>query len=160
MSAEPDRATSADGAGGRPRSRTRDFWQLDVPLVLVLILCTVLTIHQFGRATEGVWRSWVYFIEWPLIGAFSVWIWWRFKHEAGGGFARRWRERAARFQQESVGPPSVGPDAPAAPADAQAVAAAHAAQAEEEADPQLRAWREYQRELRRRDEDVHGPAGA
>jgi hypothetical protein len=159
MSAEPDRATSADGAGGRPRSRTRDFWQLDVPLVLVLILCTVLTIHQFGRATEGVWRSWVYFIEWPLIGAFSVWIWWRFKHEAGGGFARRWRERAARFQQESVGPPSVGPDAPAAPADAQAVAAAHAAQAEE-ADPQLRAWREYQRELRRRDEDVHGPAGA
>lgn len=114
------------------RSRMRDFWQLDVPLVIVLILCTSITVIEAMRATEGVWRAWIYLFEWPMIGAFAVWIWYRFKHEEGGGFVRRWRERVARMEAE----------------------------AEQEAqDPELAAWRTYQRRLREREAEQHPDAG-
>lgn len=103
----------------RPRSRVRDFWQLDLPLAVALVLCTVFTIIEARRASEGVWRAWVYMVEWPMIGLFCIWIWYRFKREAGGGFARRWKERAARFTAER-----------------------------EPEDPQLQAWRDYQRQVR------------
>jgi hypothetical protein len=114
----------------RPRSRMRDFWQLDVPLVLALIMCTTFTVIEVMRAAEGVWRAWVYMVEWPLIGAFCVWMWVRFKREPGGGFARKWRERADRIAQE-------------------AQQAQEAQVAPEEPDPELAAWREYQRTLDR-----------
>ena len=109
----------------RPRSRVRDFWQLDVPLVIALILCTTFTVIEVRRPGEGMWRAWIYMFEWPMIGAFCVWMWVRFKREPGGGFARRWRERAARYADPS---------------------------SEEAADPELAAWREYQRGLKT-DED-------
>ena len=118
------------------RSRARDFWQLDVPLVLVLILCVVATVIEVARANEGVWRAWIYLFEWPLIGAFAVWIWYRFKHEDGGGFVRRWRERVARLEAEAVVDADARPDVPPAPTD-----------------PDLEAWQEYQRDLRRREQD-------
>jgi len=102
-----------------PRSRARDFWQLDLPLVVALILCTVFTVVEVQRASEGVWRAWVYMVEWPLIGAFCIWIWYRFKRESGGGFVRQWKQRVARYTAER-----------------------------ESDDPQLQAWREYQRQVR------------
>lgn len=108
-----------DSAAPRPRSRVRDFWQLDIPLVIALILCTTFTIIEVQRASEGVWRAWVYMVEWPLIGAFCIWIWYRFKRESGGGFVRQWKARAARFAQDR-----------------------------DQEDPQLKAWRDYQRQVR------------
>lgn len=106
----------------RRRSRVRDFWQLDVPLALVLIICTVITVIEVRRATEGVWRAWVYSVEWPMIGLFSIWMWYRFRTEGNPvkGMARRWQQRVERYEAESR------------------------AGAE---DPELAAWREYQRGL-------------
>lgn len=101
------------------RRRLRDLWQLDLPLVLALALCTTFTVIEGMRAADGVWRAWIYMFEWPLIGAFCVWIWVRFKREPGGGFARRWRERAQRFAEEPQG----------------------------EIDPDLQAWQAYQRRV-------------
>jgi len=87
----------------RPRSRMRDLWQLDIPLVFGLALCTFLTIVEARRAGEGFWRAWVYTFEWPLIGAFIIWIWWRYKHEGHltKGMIRRWRQRVDRYEREA-----------------------------------------------------------
>ena len=135
----------------RPRSRMRDFWQLDVPLVIALALCTTFTIIEVNRAAEGVWRAWVYMVEWPMIGAFCVWMWVRFKREPGGGFARQWRERATRMahQAEDEDPTQ---DAGNSVRDSRGPDPRGAGPREFDPqvpdDPELAAWQEYQRKLR------------
>lgn len=111
----------------RPRSRVRDFWTLDVPLVVALIICTTATVIELGRATDGNWRAWVYSVEWPMIGAFCVWMWIRFRRQGASvsGMTQRWRDRAASYADE---------DRPAS--------------APEPVDPDLAAWQEYQRGVR------------
>lgn len=66
-----------------PRRFWRDFWQLDIPLVVVVAGCAAATIVELGRAEEGVWRAWVYTFEWPLIGLFALWIWYRYRIRKG-----------------------------------------------------------------------------
>jgi hypothetical protein len=89
-------------------------------MVLGLALCAFLTIIEARRAGEGFWRAWVYTFEWPIIAAFIVWIWWRYKHEGQltKGMIRKWRERVARYERE-------------------------AREAEESDDPGLAAWRRH-----------------
>jgi hypothetical protein len=124
----------------RASSRSRDFWQLHVPLVLVLILCTVITVIEVRRASEGVWRAWAYMFEWPMIGLFSIWIWNRYRTQGSvtRGLADRWRERVERITAESD----------AARADAASPAAAAPAPPD---DPGLEAWQAYVDDLQRRD---------
>ena len=119
-----------------PRNRKRDFWQLDVPLALVLILCTTLTVIELSRATDGIWRAWVYTFEWPLIGAFAIWMWWRFRTEGNPvrGATRRWRDRVAQYEAEAT-----------------AQEAEVGAPSEREQDPDLDAWRTYVDDLHRRE---------
>ena len=114
----------------RPRSRARDFWTLDVPLVIALIICTTATVIELRRATEGNWRAWVYSVEWPMIGAFCVWMWIRFRRQGASvsGMTQRWRDRAASYADED------GTERAAAPVD-----------------PDLAAWQEYQRGVRNGD---------
>jgi hypothetical protein len=104
----------------------RDLWQLDIPLVFGLALCTFLTIVEARRAGEGFWRAWVYTFEWPLIAAFIIWIWWRYKHEGNltKGMVRRWRQRVDRYERE-------------------------AREADAADDPGLTAWRHHVTELER-----------
>ena len=66
-----------------PRRFWRDFWQLDIPLVVVVTGCAAATIVELSRAEEGVWRAWVYTFEWPLIGLFAIWIWYRYRIRGG-----------------------------------------------------------------------------
>jgi hypothetical protein len=117
----------------RRSRRWRDFWQLHVPLVLVLTLCTVITVIEVRRAGDGVWRAWIYMFEWPLIALFAVWIWHRYRTKGSifRSLQARWNERVERLNAE---------------ADAQAEAPAIA-----EDDPELRAWREYTETLERTD---------
>ena len=86
----------------RARGGWRDFWQLHVPLVLVLSLCTFITIIEVRRASEGVWRAWAYMFEWPLIGLFTIWIWHRYRTEGSvtKGLVARWRDRVSRMSAE------------------------------------------------------------
>ena len=87
----------------RPHSRKRDLWQLDIPMVFGVALCTFLTIVEARRAGEGFWRAWVYTFEWPLIAAFILWIWWRYKHEGQitKSTIRRWRQRVERYERDA-----------------------------------------------------------
>ncbi|MFZ9987942.1 MAG: hypothetical protein ACO3HV_09340, partial [Candidatus Nanopelagicales bacterium] len=59
--------------------RWKDILTLHVPLVLVLALCTYATINQYGRAQEGVERSWAYTFQWPIIGLFAIVVWNRYR---------------------------------------------------------------------------------
>ena len=71
--------------GQTPRSardRRRDILTLDLPLAFGITLCTVLTMVEATRAVGGNARSWAYTFEWPLIGAFICWIWYRYRISA------------------------------------------------------------------------------
>lgn len=153
----------------RSRGGWRDFWQLHVPLVLVLSLCTFITIVEVRRASEGVWRAWAYMFEWPLIGLFTIWIWHRYRTEGSvtKGFVNRWRDRVASLSAESANesdpdeadPAGSDPDGPepepAAIDDSMAArtgSTTGAGPAQVIApDAQLQAWNEYVEDLRRRE---------
>ncbi|MEI6363671.1 MAG: hypothetical protein WCP95_16250 [Actinomycetes bacterium] len=129
-------------------SRGRDFWQLDVPLVVVLALCTLITVIEVRRATEGVWRAWFYMFEWPLIGAFAVWIWYRYRHQGSvtRGLVDGWRDRVRQYEAEADAEDAVTRDV--APRDA----------ASRDADPELAAWRDYVEDLQRREPPGESPS--
>jgi hypothetical protein len=126
---EPDRPPT--------RNRKKDFWTLDVPLVVVLAICISATVIEVGRAGAGNWRAAVYSIEWPIIGAFAIWMWVRFKREGGSfrGITRRWQERVAKFEAEADAAEQVVPREPAKP------------------DPELDAWNTYRDGVHKRDQE-------
>lgn len=124
-----------------PRSRKRDFWQLDLPLIVVLGICISATVIEVGRAGAGNWRAAVYSIEWPLIGAFAIWMWIRFKREGGSfrGITQRWQDRVAQYEAQATAE------------DAASAAAKDGTPREQ--DPQLDAWNTYRASVRERDQD-------
>ena len=81
----------------------KDFWQLHVPLALVLALCTFATINQVGRATEGVSRSFVYAIQWPIIGIFAIVVWNRYRKHGSlsVSISQHFKDRTARITREA-----------------------------------------------------------
>ena len=111
------------------RSKVKDFWQLHVPLVLVLALCTFATIIEARRASEGVDRALVYTFQWPLIGVFAIVVWNRYRKHGNltKWFTDRYRDRIRQFQRED------------------------AEIRTEVTDPDEIAWREHLQELRRSD---------
>jgi hypothetical protein len=118
----------------RRRRRVRDIWQLDIPLVVALGICVSATVIEFQRAGTGNWRAGIYMVEWPLIGAFCIWIWFRFRREGGSfrGMTRRWRERVARYEEEAAREAAESRVPPGV-------------------DPELDAWREYTASIREKD---------
>lgn len=111
--------------------RWKDILTLHLPLVIVLALCTYATIKQYGRAQEGVQRSWAYTFQWPIIGAFAIVVWNRYRTHGNltRWFTDRYRSRVETFRAEAE--------------------AAEAAEAP--ADPDAQAWQEYVEGLRRRE---------
>jgi hypothetical protein len=116
--------------------RWKDILTLHLPLVIVLALCTYATINQYGRAQEGVERSWAYTFQWPIIGLFAIVVWNRYRKHGNltRWFTDRYRSRVAAYRAE---------------AEAAEVAAGLAA--EVEPDPDAEAWMAYQEDLRRRE---------
>jgi hypothetical protein len=114
--------------------RWKDILTLHVPLVLVLALCTYATINQYGRAQQGVDRSWAYTFQWPIIGLFAIVVWNRYRKHGNltKWFTDRYRGRIDAYRAEAE--------------------AEEAAKREtDEADPDTQAWERYVEELRRRD---------
>jgi hypothetical protein len=62
-------------------------------LVIGLALCTAAFIFELGRAEAGNELSWAYVFEWPLLGIFAIYMWWKLLHP--GFTIRRPRERPA-----------------------------------------------------------------
>ena len=122
-------------------SRRRNFWKLDIPMVFAVILCSVFTVIEVRRIGEGVWRAWAYAFEWPMIGLFCIWIWYRYRKEGSvtKGFAARWQARVARLSAAADEEPAV-PDS-----DPKLV------------DPGLDSWRSYVDDLQRREPPGRSP---
>lgn len=120
------------------RSRVKDLWQLHLPLVVVLALCTFATVVEYGRAQQGVDRAWVYTIQWPIIGLFAVVVWNRYRKHGSitRSISNYFRSRAARFEAEAI----------AEEERARAEAAGKPVEVEE-VDPDEVAWREHVRRL-------------
>jgi hypothetical protein len=49
-------------------------------LVLGLALCAGAFWFELGRAERGNGLSWAYVFEWPLLGLFAVYMWWKLLH--------------------------------------------------------------------------------
>ncbi len=91
-----------------------------VTLALGLALCVTAFVFEIERALGGNDLSWAYVFEWPLLGAFSVYMWWRVIHPEGptraskeptlapefDGMLAAWREhqRDLARNQESTSP--------------------------------------------------------
>ncbi|MBU6148302.1 MAG: hypothetical protein KGP10_09060 [Actinomycetales bacterium] len=133
--------------------RWRDFWTLHIPLVLVLLLCASATWLQLMRALSGVDRSWVYTVQWPIIGAFAIAVWNHYRRH--GSLTRfittYYQQRVARFaahgtEREPGAPPLADAAAVTSSADPSSVDRPPADSPSSDplpADPQERAWREY-----------------
>ncbi len=82
------------------KQRRKDFWQLHVPLVIVLAFCSYATMIEFGRAQEGIDRAWVYTFQWPIIGIFAIVVWNRYRKHGSltKSISKYFRERAKRFE--------------------------------------------------------------
>jgi hypothetical protein len=118
----------------------KDFWQLHVPLALVLALCTFATINQVGRASEGVSRSFVYAIQWPIIGIFAIVVWNRYRKHGSlsVSISQHFKDRTARITREAE--------------EAERVQAS-------ERDPDEIAWNQYLTELHVQDPPGGPPSG-
>ncbi len=88
------------------KQRQKDFWQLHVPLVIVLAFCSYATMIEFGRAQEGIDRAWVYTFQWPIIGIFAIVVWNRYRKHGSltKSMSKYFRERAKRFESMEVEP--------------------------------------------------------
>lgn len=71
--------------------------------MVVIVICIYATYNQIGRAAEGVDRSIVYAIQWPIIGIFAVIVWNRYRKHGSltKSFTKYWRDRAERFTLEA-----------------------------------------------------------
>lgn len=109
--------------------RWKDILTLHLPLVIVLAFCAYATFNQYGRAQEGIQRSWAYTFQWPIIGLFAIVVWNRYRKHGNltRWFTDRYRSRVETFRAE-----------------------AEAAEAPP-VDPDAEAWAAYQEDLRRRE---------
>jgi len=62
-------------------------------LVVGLAICTAAFWFELSRAEGGNELSWAYVFEWPLLGLFAVYMWWKILHP--GFTIRRPREKPA-----------------------------------------------------------------
>jgi uncharacterized iron-regulated membrane protein len=68
--------------GERRRRGPGPAWRAHVYLALGLALCAAAFVFELRRALGGNGLSWAYVFEWPLLGAFGVYAWWRLRHPA------------------------------------------------------------------------------
>jgi len=128
----------------RKAKRIRDLWQLDIPLVIAIALCSTFTVIEVRRAGEGVGRAWAYSFQWPLIGIICCWIWYRYRTEGSvsKGFTSKWKANLQKLEDEVQAADRL---------------VEQAQPTIDEADPELQEWREYVEDLHRR-EPPGGPS--
>ena len=77
-------ATASEEAGlTAPSGRRRNLWT-HLTAALVVPACGALCFWQVTRALSGNTLSWAYVFEWPIFGAYAVFLWWKLIHEAPG----------------------------------------------------------------------------
>lgn len=87
--ADEPRVTQVERLHGREALRAH------LTLGAGLALCALAFWFEVGRALGGNSLSWAYVFEWPLLGVFAVYMWWRVLHPGGERRRRRGPERPA-----------------------------------------------------------------
>jgi hypothetical protein len=82
------------GVEKMPRLTGAAAFKTHLTLVLGLALCAAAFWFELGRAERGNGLSWAYVFEWPLLGLFAIYMWWKILHP-GVAPKRRRRTRPA-----------------------------------------------------------------
>jgi len=83
---EPDEIGSA---GRSTRLTGSSAVRLHLTLALGLAICVGAFCIEVMRALEGNSLSWVYVIEWPILAAFALYMWWNLLNGRAGNGPRR-----------------------------------------------------------------------
>ena len=75
--------------------------KLHVTLACGLALCAAAGGYELYRALGGNPLSWAYVFEWPLFGAFGIYLWWRLLHEQTES-PRQAKKRQAPLSEEDA----------------------------------------------------------
>ena len=70
-------------------SQTRTTWRIHVGLVVAEILCIFLFFFELSRALGGNTLSWAYVVEWPVLGAYAIFMWRRLLQQERGESPKR-----------------------------------------------------------------------
>lgn len=73
-----------------------------VTLGVGLAFCVVAFWFELDRALGGNSLSWAYVFEWPLLGAFAVYMWWKVVYPGSPGLTRRRRPAAIAPEFEGM----------------------------------------------------------
>jgi hypothetical protein len=110
---------------------------LHLTLLVVVPACVALCLWQLDRARSGNTLSWAYVFEWPILGAYAVYMWWKLVHEPAPTAAPRGEVETVIEEGQST-------------ADAGTIPTTAAGSEEE--DEELAAYNRYLAEL-----NLHGP---
>ena len=82
--------SSPEVAGQNPRLRGAGAARAHLTLLLGLAFCALAFWFELRRAESGNSLSWAYVFEWPLLGGFAIYMWWKMIHpdEAARAVAR------------------------------------------------------------------------
>lgn len=75
-----DDVTTVDRVDARKRLTGAEAVRAHITLALGLALCAAAFWFELSRAIGGNSLSWAYVFEWPLLGIFAVYMWWKVIH--------------------------------------------------------------------------------
>lgn len=64
-------------------------WKAHATLTVGLLLCAAAFWFELKRAVGGNSLSWAYVFEWPLLGIFAVYMWWKVMNPSSDSAASR-----------------------------------------------------------------------
>lgn len=64
-------------------------WRIHFGLVLAELICIPAFIFETSRALGGNTLSWAYVFEWPILGAYAVYVWRKLLREERGELSSR-----------------------------------------------------------------------
>lgn len=80
---ERDTQSTTGEVTGAARLRTH------LTLIVGLVFCAFAFWFELRRAEGGNSLSWAYVFEWPLLGVFAVYMWWKVLHPTTADSARK-----------------------------------------------------------------------
>jgi hypothetical protein len=65
-------------------AETKNTFRINFGLVLAEVICVPAFIFELKRALGGNSLSWAYVFEWPLLGAYAVYMWHKLRQDERG----------------------------------------------------------------------------
>jgi hypothetical protein len=65
------------------RTNSRHSWRLHLGLFVAEVMCVSAFLIEISRALSGNTLSWAYVVEWPILGAYAIYMWRKLLREEG-----------------------------------------------------------------------------